>query len=470
MAEDDPHAPTTEAAPETSAVHGKDARPYLAIPVIGLSKVIGVLFVESAGSRYEEDSLRLLTVIAAQLGFFVTTLRMREEELEQARALGTALQKLEQTDRKKDEFLAILGHELRNPLGAINSALHLLDARSLEEVHRYHKIIDRQIKHLSRIVDDLLDASRVRLGKIVLERRAVDLNEIARRWMETYSATHPVHQHDVQLSLAETAVQVHGDPVRLEQIFSNLLSNALKYTPEGGQIRVTTSTASDRALLRVHDTGVGMTPQVLASVFELFTQADESLSRSQGGLGIGLPLVRSLVEKHGGSVQAFSGGLGKGSEFLVDLPLLPLTSVVDGHAASPEPDDQPASLRILLVEDNEDARDLLGTVLLQWGHAVVTARDGLEGVSKGLSGELDVMLVDIGLPGLDGYEVARRIRRELDGYGPVLLAMTGYGQPEDRRRATDAGFDFHLVKPLDLEQLRRMLRNLPRGSSRSKAT
>jgi signal transduction histidine kinase/ActR/RegA family two-component response regulator len=454
------------AAPEAGTRAGDDPsapRPHLAIPVIGLNKVIGVLFVERADPAYAEDDLRLLTVIAAQLGFFLTTLRLREEEIEQARKLGSALQQLEQTDRKKDEFLAVLGHELRNPLGAINSALHLIDARGAEEVQRYHRIIDRQIKHLSRIVDDLLDASRVRLGKIVLERRPVDLNDLARRWMETYVTTQPVRQHDVQLMLDSEPVPVHGDPVRLEQVFSNLMSNALKYTPEGGHIRVTTSRHADRAVITVRDDGVGMTATVLGSVFELFTQADESLARSQGGLGIGLPLVRSLVEMHGGSVGATSEGLGRGSEFVVELPL---AQVVEARAEAPEAAEPSCEggerLRVLLVEDNDDARELLVAVLRQWGHEVTDARDGFEGVAKALAGDADVMVVDIGLPGLDGYEVARRVRREMGAYTPVLLAMTGYGQPEDRRRASDAGFDSHMVKPLDLEHLKRLVTRIRR--------
>lgn len=438
-----------------------DAQAHLAIPVLGLNQAIGVLFIERDGPPYDENSLRLMTVLAAQFGSYLTTLRLREEELAHARELGIALQRLQQTDRMKDEFLAMLGHELRNPLGAINFALQVIDhGGEATDTSRYHKVIDRQIRHLSRIVDDLLDASRVRLGKIVIDRQPVDLNAVAERWMETFAPTDLFRSHDVKLSVPDAPVVVMGDAVRIEQIFSNILTNALKYTPAGGQIRASVESEDSQGVIRVRDNGIGMAPNVLATVFDLFTQADESLSRSQGGLGLGLPLVRSLVEKHGGTVEGSSDGPGKGSEFVVRLPLTSSTGPLAAKQADVTASPNMGPLRMLIVEDNDDARDTLKVMLELWGHSVDAAADGLQGVKAALLGQYDVVLVDIGLPKLDGYGVARKIREEFGSAGPAMLAMTGYGQPEDRRRALDSGFDVHLVKPVSMLELQERLRQV----------
>ena len=449
-----------DSAADTEPAAADDPRRvHLAVPVLGLDHVIGVLYVERArglvdDDRYDEDSLRLLSVAAAQLGSYLTALHLREEELEHARELGMALQRLEETDRRKDEFLAMLGHELRNPLGAIHTALRVLDQGSVDDIARYHQLIDRQIRHLSRIVDDLLDASRVRLDKIVLERRPVDLRDVAERWLESFGPTPAVQSHDLQLTVPPQAVIVEGDAVRLEQVFSNLLTNALKYTPHGGLIQVDVRAEGEHAVLRVRDHGIGMTPHMLSAAFELFTQADDSLARSHGGLGLGLPLVRSLVEKHGGTVDAFSEGVGKGTELVVRLPLMAAASCSDASSLPPDVALPVAKLLILVVEDNVDSCDMLRHLLEIWGHAVDSAGEGHEAVAKALAGAYDAALVDIGLPGLDGYQVARRLRSELLARAPYLVAMTGYGQPEDRRRAMDAGFDAHLVKPIDHARLR----------------
>ena len=443
------------ASPGFAPLNGS-AEGHIAIPVVGLNRTIGLLYLESSEGEYGETSLRLLAVLAAQFGAYLTTMRLREEELEHARQLGIALHRLEQTDRKKDEFLAMLGHELRNPLGAINTALQVMDHRGAQELRRYYQVIDRQIRHLSRIVDDLLDASRVRLGKIVLERKAVDLNDVAQRWMDTFGQTALVQAHTVVITPSSTPVIVNVDPVRIDQIFSNILTNALKYTPPGGRIEVAVAAQEDVGMFRVRDTGIGMTPEVLATAFDLFTQAEESLSRSQGGLGLGLPLVRSLVEKHGGTVEATSEGPGKGSEFVIRLPLS--ESDVPASAGELRAASTPAkALRVLVVEDNEDARETLCDVLQIWGHNAHGVADGLQGVAEATRHTYDVLLVDIGLPKVDGYEVARRIRAQTEGESPRMFAMTGYGQPEDRRRAVDAGFDAHLVKPLNMAELQKLL-------------
>jgi CheY-like chemotaxis protein/anti-sigma regulatory factor (Ser/Thr protein kinase) len=297
----------------------------------------------------------------------------------------------------------------------------------------------------------------VRLGKIVLDRHPMDLRTVAERWLEAFGQTTVVQSHALRLSIAEVRVPVSGDAVRLEQIFSNILTNALKYTPAGGEIDVRVTTEGEHGVIRVRDTGIGMDATVLATVFDLFTQADESLSRSQGGLGLGLPLVRSLVEQHGGTVHAVSEGLGHGSEFVVRIPLTsePLPASATREPLLPAPVAQP--LRVLVIEDNEDACETLETMLRLWGHDVASATDGLSGAARAISDRPDVMLVDIGLPKLDGYEVARRTRIELGAATPTLIAMTGYGQPEDRRRAIDAGFDAHMVKPVNAVELQRRL-------------
>ena len=450
-----PSAP--EAAHGDGASATEPTKTHLAIPVIGLNHIIGVLFVEQAFEEYDEHSLRLLTVVAAQLGSYLTTLRLREEEIEHARQLGVALHRLEETDRRKDEFLAMLGHELRNPLGAINNALRILDHGQAESLTRYHQVIDRQIAHLSRIVDDLLDASRVRLGKIVLEFEAVDLKSVVDRWLDAFGTSGPVRSRTVQLS-APKPVVVEGDAIRLEQIVSNLLTNALKYTPSGGRIDVSVEEEPPNGVLRVRDTGIGMTPELLGTIFDLFTQADESLARSQGGLGLGLPLVRSLVENHSGTVEAFSEGLGRGSEFVVRIPLA--SQGTPSRSSKHTEHKQSLPLRILVVEDNDDVRETLSQMLMLWGHATDEARDGLEGLSRALTRSHDVLLIDIGLPKLDGYAVARRIHDSLGDDAPVMFAMTGYGQPEDRRRAIDAGYDAHLVKPVDAFELQQRLANV----------
>jgi signal transduction histidine kinase/ActR/RegA family two-component response regulator len=455
---------------DSSAAHASD-RMHLAIPVIGLSQIIGVLFVEQTTEPfeepYDEHSLRLLSIVAAQIGSYLTTLRLREEELEHARQLGIALRRLQETDRRKDDFLALLGHELRNPIGAINNALRIIGDGVDIDKSRYHKLIDRQIRHLSRIVDDLLDASRVRLGKVTLDRQIIDLRDVAKRWLEAFGTSAPVQSHEVSLSLSDEPVCVDGDPIRLEQTFSNLMTNALKYTPAGGQIVATVEAADGEGVVRVRDTGIGMTREQLSTIFELFTQGDESLSRSQGGLGLGLPLVRSLVEMHDGRVEAFSEGLAHGSEFIVRLPLVAAAPVAVRPAPTFVRRRAAGSLAILVVEDNEDACETLKEMLGIWGHEVDVAADGVAGLARALDRSFDVMLVDIGLPKLDGYEVARRARSELGAHTPLLIAMTGYGQPEDRRRAMDAGFDVYTVKPINAFELQQRLDSVePRRTSR----
>jgi len=367
-----------------------------------------------------------------------------------------------QADRKKDEFLAMLGHELRNPLAAIRNAHSVLErvGSPEESAVRQRQVIDRQLRHLARMVDDLLDISRVTLGKIILQTQPVDLQEVAERCLrELGTAVQAEHQH-LALEVTTEPVEVDGDPVRLEQIVSNLLTNAIKYTPPGGRIALSVGGVGGEAVIRVSDSGIGIPPEMLPRIFDLFTQVESSIPRSQGGLGLGLPLVRSLVELHGGRVGAASPGAGGGSEFTVRLPLLAAGAAVQTSAAAarvvsgggPRP-----GTRVLVIEDNQDGRESLRDLLEIWGYRVELAEDGPSGLARALASPPDVALIDIGLPGLDGNEVARRILSTLNGNTPCLIAMTGYGQPEDRGRALEAGFHTYLVKPVDPETLSRLL-------------
>jgi len=364
------------------------------------------------------------------------------------------LSQLEKSVRERDEFLAMLGHELRNPLGAILTSVQLMEQKDAKALARERTVIDRQTRLLSRLVDDLLDVSRVTSGKIALERVPVDIRELVERCVQGQTVTASSRRIDLTISLEETSLMIEGDPIRLEQIVNNLLTNALKYTPSGGHVAVTLAADGPDAEIRVKDTGVGIDPDVLSRVFDLFTQAERTLDRAQGGLGIGLTLVRSLVALHGGTVWAESSGRGEGSTFVVRLPLAQ-------HTFSREPREAPldarqSARRILLVEDNSDVREGLKTLLEEEGHEVRTAGDGVEGVELALAYQPEVALVDIGLPKLDGYAVARSLREAL-GTHVLLVALTGYGLREDRRRALESGFDAHLTKPVTLSAILELL-------------
>ena len=365
------------------------------------------------------------------------------------REIAARLLESQRVNRAKDEFLAMLGHELRNPLGAISSAVRLLDQFKgpNEAIGRACDVILRQSAHLGRLVDDLLDVGRVVTGKILLDRAAVDLAEVARRTVGTFTAAGKTQAH--RLSVETVPVWVYADSVRFEQVIANLLTNALKYTPVGGAIRVTVGPEGAHAHLQVEDTGIGIAPGLLPHIFDLFVQGERGLDRAQGGLGIGLTLVQRLVELHDGAVEAHSAGPGHGSRFTVRLAAVPAPT----SAASARPTSTIATpRRVLVIEDNEDSRDMLRQLLENAGHEVHDAGDGPQGVDAALRLEPDVALIDVGLPELDGYEVARRIRsgtrRDM-----LLVALTGYGLAEDRERALAAGFDLHLVKPIDFDKL-----------------
>jgi len=403
-----------------------------------------------------ERPVRVKTLVSA----CHAALRARRRQYE----VRDLLRSQAQADRRKDEFLAMLGHELRNPLAAIRNAHSVLERLGTadEPAARQHGVIDRQTRHLARMVDDLLDISRVTLGKITLKAQAVDLQEVVERCLRELGTAAQAERQQLTLEVATEPVEVEGDPVRLEQIVSNLLHNAIKYTPPGGRIAISAGVVGGEAMIRVTDSGIGIPTDMLPRVFDLFTQVESSIPRSQGGLGLGLPLVRSLVELHGGRVTAASPGPGGGSEFTVRLPrrqagaeASQTPSVLPQRTAAGNSSGQ--GLRILVIEDNQDGRESLRDLLEIWGYRVDIAEDGPIGLERALTSPPDVALIDIGLPGLDGNEVARRIRANLNGHSPCLIAMTGYGQPEDRGRAMEAGFNTYLVKPVDPETLSRLL-------------
>lgn len=433
-------APMHAIADETGTVA------LMVVPILIAEHVAGLLYISNRSAReFSDEDEAVSRRLAEQAAIAIQNARLFARE-------GAARADAEAANRSKDAFLAMLSHELRNPLGAISNAVHVLErAGSGTAATRAREIIARQAQHLVRLVDDLLDVSRAMSGKIVLRREVVDLAAIAARAVTALKATPTAEGHDV--ALQARPVRVHGDAVRLEQVVSNLVENALKYTPHGGRVGVTVAETDGTAVLAVEDSGVGIAPELLPRVFDLFVQADDSLVRAAGGLGIGLTLVRRIVELHGGAIEATSAGVGRGSRFTVRLPAT--TAPVDTSA--PREVSAGGARRILVVEDNDDAREMLCHLVRLLGHQVHEATDGLTAVETALRLRPDLTLVDIGLPGVDGYEVARRIRAEPTGRGLRLVALTGYGRREDRERALAAGYDEHLVKPVDPSRLAEML-------------
>jgi signal transduction histidine kinase len=376
-------------------------------------------------------------------------------EVEQRRRAEEALR---QADRRKDEFLATLAHELRNPLAPIRNALQILklaghDPRTSDDALA---LMERQLSQMVRLIDDLLDVSRISCNKLELRRERVELASVIRNAVETSRPLIEAAAHELCLALPDRAIYVDADASRLSQVFANLLNNAAKYTEPGGTITLSAERHGIETVVTVRDDGAGIPPEMLPHIFNLFTQVDRTLSRSQGGLGIGLTLVQRLVAMHGGSVEARSEGPGKGSEFAVRLPIAPEPPP---HPTHRDPAAIAASTpcRVLVVDDNEDAARTLGRLLSLMGHEALTAFDGVEAVAMAGEHRPDVILLDIGLPTVDGYEVARAIRREPWGERLLMVALTGWGQDADRRRSLQAGFDLHLVKPVEPQVLRGLL-------------
>jgi PAS domain S-box-containing protein len=387
-------------------------------------------------------------IAAAKVAHDITALKRTEAALREA-------------DQRKDEFLAILAHELRNPLAPISNSLHILrlSGELSPAMEQIRGIMERQINHLVRLVDDLLEASRIKHDKIELRKENVELAGVLCSAIETSRPFIDAAGHQLAIALPAEVVLLHADPVRIAQVVSNLLNNAAKYTPDGGQIWLTAKAEAGEAIVSVRDTGIGIPPMALTRVFDMYAQADESLERSQGGLGIGLTLAKHLVQLHGGRIEAASEGVGKGSEFIVRLPLAAQSP--QAAATSPALGRSLTVRRILIADDRRDAVFVLGKLLEKMGQEVQIVHSAAAALEVALAEAPDVVISDIAMPGMDGYELARRVRQEPALRDVVLVALSGYGNLEDRERAKVAGFDFHLIKPVSWDALERLLGSLP---------
>jgi len=403
------------------------------------------------------------------------TLQRANDELERAnRSLQNEVAEraraelaLQEADRNKDEFLAMLAHELRNPLAPMLNAVQLMRMQPTEQQMSWaQELIRRQLGDLTRLVDDLLDVSRITRGKITLAREPLDVRTLIERAVENVEPLIQARGHRFTVELPQTPLRLDGDPTRLTQALANVLGNAAKYTDGAGHIDLRCEEQEGCVLIRVRDDGIGIPADLLPRIFELFTQLDRRVGSSSGGLGIGLALVRRLVEMHGGSVSAHSDGAGRGSEFVMKLPLLGAdAAAARAEAAGTNSAPQPVSRRILVADDNADALESLAVLLKMSGHQVFSAPNGAAALEAAAEHLPEVVLLDIGMPLLDGYEVARRIRTQPWGSSMMLVALTGWGQDADRRRSQEAGFNSHLVKPLDIARLTQVLEELSAGAA-----
>jgi two-component system, sensor histidine kinase len=401
------------------------------------------------------EALRRLADAHPEIGFRLLLQVAERLRSKNEHVLTLHLKSVEAANRAKDEFVAMLGHELRNPLGAIATAIHVLDARAdpHDASAPLRGIIVRQTRHLARLVEDLLDVSKLVSGKIVLSTQPEYLRDVVMRAVASFHEAGKASRHVI--SVTGAGVRVQADATRLQQVITNLLDNAVKYTPPEGRVDITVAADGPDAVLTVRDTGIGIRPEVLPRIFDLFVQGSDSMARSAGGLGLGLTIVKRLVELHGGTVSASSPGPNRGSEFLVRLPRLAGepegTPPIVAEQAASRPRD------ILVIEDNPDFREGLRLMLQSWGHRVEEASGGVDGLDIVRRRRPEIVLIDLGLPGMDGYAVARALRSAPGGAGLLLVAITGYGRTTDRRRAQEAGFDAHLTKPVSPPELAALL-------------
>jgi signal transduction histidine kinase/DNA-binding response OmpR family regulator len=448
-----PGLPAPGAAPSADSAPIDDARAAtLVIPVQARGKTMGVLAIAMgpSGRSHQPADFAVAEDLAGRIGIALDNARLYRD--------------IQEADRRKNEFLNMLAHELRNPLAPIRNAVEILrlQVQTDPNVRWAHDVIERQVEQMVRLVDDLLDVSRITHGKITLRKEMVEVATVVARAIETSRPLIDVRRHDFTLSLMPEPLVLDVDPTRLAQVLANILNNAAKYTGEGGRISLRVGREEGDVVFRIRDNGIGIPPEMLSQVFELFTQVDRSLDRSEGGLGIGLTVVRRLVEMHGGSVRAYSAGLNQGSEFVVRIPMTtmsaPLLPLPGPTMAAREP--LPAAAKILLVDDNIDAADSLGLLLRSRGHEICIAYDGHSALQAAGAFRPDFILLDIGLPGMNGYDVARALRRTPELEKPILVAVTGYGNEADVRQAMDAGFDHHLVKPVNPEILPELFTSL----------
>lgn len=432
-----------------------------------------VPFIFVSGAIGEEAAIETLTggatdyVLKHRLERLVPAVRRavreaadRAERRRLENELRRRADELAEADRRKDNFLALLAHELRNPLAPVRNSLEILHRQGLPDPTSRHawEIMDRQVENLSRLVDDLLDVSRITRDKIRLRRERVDLSAAVRMAVEAARPLIDRKRHRLATAYAPDPLWVDADRVRVEQVATNLITNAAKYTDPGGEVTVTTRAEGGEGVLSVRDTGIGIAPEAQPHVFEMFVQADHDPDRAQGGLGLGLTLVRRLVELHGGRVAVASEGLGRGSEFTARLPLLQAAEPpAETLREAPQAARPAAGQRVLVVDDNVDAAESLAMLLEMAGHQVRVAHDGPAAVAAARVHRPQLTVLDIGLPGMNGYEVARRLRADPATQGGTLVAVTGWGQQEDRRRSREAGFDHHRTKPVDPEEILRLL-------------
>jgi PAS domain S-box-containing protein len=432
-------------APLARAAEFLDIRTYSCYPLLAEYRVLGTMaFASRTKDELAPDELEFLQTVS----HYVTAAYERLHHIAQ----------LQQSDRRKDEFLATLAHELRNPLAPLRNMLELIKGEDVgsELLGQARDTMERQLGQMVRLVDDLLDVSRITRDKLELRKEDVQLASVVHQAVEAARPLAESAGHELTVVLPPKPIAVHADPVRLAQVFGNLLTNACKYTEPGGRIRLTVERQRGDVVVTVEDNGIGIPPEKLAGIFEIFSQVQSALERSQGGLGIGLTLVKRLTEMHGGSVEAKSDGPGRGSEFVVRLPVLVTERPAKAAAAAGEPA-RLAGRRILVVDDNRDAASSLALLLQMSGNTTCAAFDGQEAVEEAERFRPDVALLDIGLPRLNGYEACRLIRAQPWGRDMVIVAMTGWGQDEDRRRSQEAGFDHHMVKPVDYATLLKLL-------------
>jgi hypothetical protein len=419
---------------------------------------------EDEGWRMRKDGSRfwasvVITAVRNGAGELVGFAKVTRDLTEKKRAQEeeSARRAAEEANRAKDEFLAMLGHELRNPLAPVVTALQLMKLRGDHRTSKEQQIIERQVKHMVHLVDDLLDISRITRGKLELKKQRIDIRDVVAKAVEVASPLLEQRSHHFEVDVPPHEIVLDADDARLTQVFANLLVNAAKYTEPSGHIGVTVRQESDQLVVEVCDDGIGIQPEALSKIFDLFVQANQTRDRSTGGLGIGLTLVRTLVHMHGGSVEARSAGTGRGSTFTVRLPLVGDAAVdatsPSGLVTFPGARRIRRIRRILIVDDNEDALVLLAEVFSAVGHDVKTASDAFAAIDLVSDFKPDVAILDIGLPDMDGYALAARLRAELGLQTPRLIALSGYGQDNDRARSLRAGFDAHLVKPVDAERL-----------------
>ena len=438
-------------------------RAYLAVPVISRSgEVIGGLFFgHSEPGIFSQRTERLVRGVAAQAGVAVDNARLYEAAQAQITRREQAEAALRETDRRKDEFLATLAHELRNPLAPIRQAALISKMATATEAQKRwgHDVITRQVQHMSLLLDDLLDVSRITRGTLQLRKQATELAAVIEAGVETARPILDAKRHRLSIDMPRELPCMNVDPLRIAQVLSNLLTNAAKYTDPEGSIRVVACRSADSVIIQVIDNGIGIAPEALPRIFQMFSQVAATQDRSDGGLGIGLALAKGLIELHAGHIEARSDGLGRGSEFTVRLPIGILTVPGRAREGTPADDSAPIKRRLLIADDNQDSADSLAMLLRMEGHEVAVAHDGPGALAAVARFKPEFVLLDIGMPGLNGYEVAQRIR-ESDPSSPVkLIAVTGWGQHSDKARARASGFDHHFTKPVEPERLMELLRD-----------